>query len=143
MEEKDEERFWSKVEKTEGCWNWIGSKRNGYGRFKLDGNTWRAHRLLWTHCFGIIDDGIDVRHKCTGKCVNPDHLELGTSQDNHDDMKRDGTVLKGEKHPNAKFTRQQIDEIRASTVDTRELARIYGVYRSTIYKIQSGDSWKD
>jgi hypothetical protein len=143
MEPEDEERFWSKVEKTDTCWNWIGCKnKDGYGAFRLQGRTWGVHRLMWTHLYGTIDKGLDVRHKCTGKCVNPEHLQLGTHQDNIDDKIRDGTVAKGEKHGLAKLTRQYVDEIRASTASCRELGRNYGVCESTIYHIKNGKTWK-
>ena len=144
MEEEDFERFMKYVEITDGCWNWTGCKdTHGYGAFTLKGRTWKAYRLLWIHLYGTIDDGLVVRHKCKGKCVNPDHLELGTHQDNVNDKIRDGTVAKGEKNGLAKLTRQYVDEIRASTASQSELARFYGVSQPAINQIKTGRTWKD
>jgi len=86
-----EERFWAKVEKTDHCWNWKGSKvAKRYGGFKLD-IYMLAHRVSWIWANGPIPDGLYVCHKCdNGFCVRPDHLFLGSQQDNMNDMKSKG-----------------------------------------------------
>jgi len=76
-------RFWSKVQKTDSCWNWLGGADDrGYGVFKVNKKMWRASRLSW---FFHHEDPKDlfVCHKCDVPwCVNPDHLFLGTHHDN-------------------------------------------------------------
>lgn len=99
------ERFWSKVNNIEGgCWEWTAAFREpGYGAFKFKGKTVDAHRVSYELSFGSIPVGLLVCHECDNrKCVNPDHLFLGTHQDNYDDAISKGRVVKMEKIPWAK-----------------------------------------
>jgi len=71
------------------CWLWTGAyARYGHGSFRFNGRTGSAHRFAWMLANQqLIPDGQVVRHWCdTPACVNPDHLELGTQQDNVNDM---------------------------------------------------------
>lgn len=81
-------RFWSKANKTSTCWLWTGGLTpKGYGQFACKQiNESRAHRFAWIICHGEIPDGLHVCHICDIRhCINPDHLFLGTNQDNVDD----------------------------------------------------------
>ncbi len=85
-------RFWSKVDKTSTCWNWQGAlNEKGYGLFKVGGKygvAAKTHRVVWKMLVGSIPINMCVLHKCDNRrCVNPDHLYLGTHQDNMNDMK--------------------------------------------------------
>ena len=92
------ERFWSKVQKTDSCWNWIGSQQgNGYGFLhygtREKRNPIRPHRYSYEIHNGIIPDGLWVLHKCDNRlCVNPDHLFLGDRTDNMRDCATKGRV---------------------------------------------------
>ena len=84
-----DERFWARVQKTATCWLWTGAIQSaGYGRFVTDeGRHVLAHRFsYWLH-HGEIDDNLFALHSCdTPRCVNPEHLRLGTAKDNMGDV---------------------------------------------------------
>lgn len=89
---------------------------------------------------------LHVLHKCDNPtCVNPDHLFLGTNQDNVNDRKekkrRIRTTLPGEKHGNAKLTRDAVDHIRKREMRAIDYALMYGVSKSTIQMIWNGTNW--
>jgi hypothetical protein len=110
-----EQRFLSKVNKTDGCWLWTGRVSQTYGYFDVGRKGRLAHRVAYELYKGPISDGLVVRHKCDeSKCVNPEHLETGTQQDNVDDCIERGRrrYNKGEKHHNSKLTDDEVREIR-------------------------------
>ena len=88
------DRFWGLVDKTAGCWLWVGYVNNcGYGRLRPAHSQPKvgAHRLSWELTNGPIPDRMCVLHKCDNPaCVNPEHLFLGTVQDNVNDMRQKG-----------------------------------------------------
>lgn len=77
-------RFWSKVRKTETCWLWTAfTDGDGYGTFRLNRRSYRAHRLAYEDAKGQIPEGLVIDHLCRVRnCVNPDHLEAVTSVEN-------------------------------------------------------------
>lgn len=149
------ERFWPRVNKTDSCWLWTGSKNNkGYGVIGRGGNNggmMYVHRLSFSIANpGANMAGMAVMHKCDmPPCVNPDHLSLGTLADNHRDMWLKGRMNppKGENSPKAKLTESQVMEIRRRfrpTVfsNTKELAKEFGVTQQSITAIVCGKNWK-
>lgn len=79
------QRFWEKVVVLQnGCWQWIGAlDRDGYGRFRLEGESLSAHRAAWMFFIGILRPGVVLDHLCRFRaCVNPQHLEPVTSGEN-------------------------------------------------------------
>ena len=77
------ERFWSKVDKTDTCWNWIAGRSNGYGMIQINKKHKYAHRVSYEIFKGDIPEGLELDHLCRNrKCVNPDHLEAVSSREN-------------------------------------------------------------
>ncbi len=78
------DRFWSKVDRTSGCWLWTATVNNqGYGMFGLAGSMVLAHRWAYEDMVGPIPEGLVIDHLCRVKpCVNPAHLETVTQRVN-------------------------------------------------------------
>lgn len=94
------ERFMAFVipEPNSGCLLWLGADGgDGYGRFYFDGKVRAAHIVSYTLFKGEVPSGLIVMHSCDlGFCVNPDHLNAGTYQDNMDDCVRKGRNTSGQ-----------------------------------------------
>lgn len=151
------DRLLSHVVKNEasGCWEWQGSKRSGYGRMivgsRKDGTrrSDSAHRISYIVHHGEIPDGIEVCHRCDNRCcVNPDHLFIGTHQENMNDRESKGRnkPQSGEKNGRAKLDKAdvlRIREKREKGVPFQKLADEYGVHKKTIMDAVSGKHWHD
>lgn len=141
------ERFWSKVKKTRGCWEWqAGKDANGYGQFYFCGKNFRAHRYAWSICLGRIPKGKLVLHKCNNtSCVRPSHLYLGTSKDNKFDAIQNGTVT-GENSSRAKLTWKKVRSMRklhSKGITQNELAKRFGVVEGNVWSIVNNKNWKE
>lgn len=79
-----EQRFWAKVKKTPGCWEWTAATTShGYGQIKVNGRMRPAHRVSWELTNGTIPAGMHIDHRCANrKCVNPEHLRVTTRSQN-------------------------------------------------------------
>ena len=85
-------KIMDKIKKKEsGCWEWIGAvhkkKYGNYGQLRIGtrGNSklFRAHRVSYEVFVGKIGDGLEIDHLCHNTlCVNPDHLEEVTHNEN-------------------------------------------------------------
>lgn len=146
----NEQRFWAKVSRTEGCWLWLGnSLKAGYGIFRASAPRRQvlAHRFAYESTYGRIPLGKLVCHHCdTPSCVNPRHLFVGTQFDNMADCRRKGRAAFGEKNGMAKLTIKQVREIRrrfrGGWNRTVKLADEYGINPTYLYSVVSGEFWK-
>lgn len=149
-----EQRFWEKVNKTDGCWLWTGSRLPrpySYGKFRAPKAGDYAHRYSWMLHFGPIPAGLEVCHKCdNGICVNPNCLFLGTHAENMADRDRKGRARGGSKskhscHIPKKLTADQVHEIRATyqsrPSNTDQLASKFGVSRGLVCRIVARKIW--
>lgn len=149
MRQTLEARFWAKVQKTDGCWLWVGAKSgDGYGQIWRDGAFRRAHRLSWEIHNDLIPKGNGyhgtcVLHTCdVPACVNPNHLFLGTPADNSADMATKGRAAGGDRNGRARLTTAQVLEIHSrQSQSQRTLAKDFGVSKTQIGHIRSGKRW--
>jgi DNA-binding XRE family transcriptional regulator len=143
--------FWHYVQpKTaEECWEWQGPNDclQGYGRFKVNGIPYIAHRFSYELRHGPISHDLFVCHTCDNpKCVNPHHLFAGTSQDNHADMIQKQRNVHGTAHPLAKLQEDQVIQIREMYATNQfhqgDLAHLFGVSKTLIGNIVNYRTWR-
>jgi hypothetical protein len=137
-------RILSHITKNEesGCWEWNGFRNAcGYGLFWLNGRQRRVHKFSLERKLGRKFEENDVtRHMCHNPCCcNPDHLEVGTPNDNMQDKVRAGRQPRGEKNAATKLTDAQVSEIRAlkGMHTNKELADMYNVHWVHISRIHN------
>lgn len=135
-----------------GCWEWTHSlDRVGYGKIKALNRTLQAHRFSWMVFRGEIPDSLCVLHECDNrKCVNPDHLFLGTQKDNMDDCARKGRnadMKKLARESNSKVTEDQVREIRRLYFEgglrQEDIGNQFGLSKGGVQAIASRRCWKD
>ena len=136
-----EDVFMRRVEKTETCWLWTGTKNTyGYGIFLLPSEVQvRAHRYSYERVKGPIPQGLIIMHVCDNpSCVNPAHLRVGTKADNNRDCSDKDRRPRSTRHWNARLTDEQVRGIRADSRATAIIAKDYGVSSSHVYYIRKG-----
>ena len=135
------------------CINWSKSlDRDGYGITTRNNKTYRAHRLAYCDYHNIDHSDIKgqlVRHTCDNpKCVNPEHLVIGTHQDNMDDRKKRNRTAKGEANGRAKLSEVDIKTIRNRYIrGSKEhgllaIAKDFGVTKPTVSNIINRHNWQ-
>lgn len=136
-----------------GCHEFTGERdRHGYGRVKVGHKRMFAHRLAFLRHHDVMP--LVVCHSCDNPpCINPAHLFGGTQADNTADAGRKGRMrvahpgVAGEKHPHAKLSAAQVDEIRALHKPRKHgygapaLAARFGVSVAQVTRILRGLSW--
>lgn len=150
-----DERFWRQVRKTSGCWEWMGKAKDprGYGQIGLGGKGAKqelVHRFSYQLHKGPIPEGLVVMHACDNpRCVNPDHLSVGTPSENIRDAVRKGRwkaippLHIGEKQHSSKLTAEKVLYMRANPqIPTKQFCEEYGCAPSSIRKARAGLSWK-
>ena len=137
------------VDKATGCWNWIASTAGkGYGQIKIPKTRKQiyAHRLSYLYHKGEIPDGMQVCHECDNpRCVNPEHLFLGTSEDNHQDMKSKDRHTKGERNNQHKLTEADVEkafDLDDAGMSSYKIAAELGIGQMTAWRIINGHRWE-
>lgn len=145
-----QDRYWRKVvQNSSGCWDWSGAIGDtGYTR--IDSNHY-GHRVSYEIHHGPIPPGMYVLHRCDNRrCTNPDHLFIGTHDDNMRDMQSKGrgrwSGVYGERHGGAKLTEAQVIEMRrlhaAGGISQAALARRFGVSQAMVSRIIRRTAWR-
>jgi len=125
-----------------GCWECTSHSgaRGGYPQIQRDGKYYLLSRFMYKKYIGEIPDGMLIRHKCDNpKCINPEHLEIGTSKDNAQDK------IKRNRFKQAKLTENQVTEILLKIkvgISRAKIAREYNVGKTTITDIATLKSWE-
>lgn len=132
------------IKNKEGCWGWKGSPSKKYKALRFNDKAILAHRASYILHHGPIPKGLCVCHKCDNpSCTNPEHLFLGTYQDNVKDMmaKKRNIITR----PSAKLTIPQVKEAKKMIregYDIKDIAHKFKVKYRTIHDIKIGKSWK-
>jgi len=127
---------------TDNCWVWQGAKDDkGYGRMYIKNKGIRAHRISWELYNGTIPEGKEICHSCDNPpCVNPEHLWLGSHQENIIDALGKGRLSY------CTVTTEVVPQIRqsfAEGLNQREIARKFKVGYDCVRKIVKHKTWKN
>lgn len=131
-----------KVE-TDDCIEWQYARDYNYGYITYEGKNWKVSRLVMFLKQGEAPiDKPHVLHSCDNPpCFNYRHLRYGSVRDNFNDAISRNRTLKGERHPQAKLTTENVLAIRKDDRNDQAIAEEYGVSRPTIYKIKTKEYW--
>lgn len=154
--EKVKKRLLNGIEvSNEGCWVWKkGCFDHKYGCIRVKDKMCLAHRISWVIFKGEIPEGLFVLHKCdVTRCINPEHLFLGTQQDNMDDMYRKGRQGKqvvredqrGKLNNMSKLKEEDVKEIKRllnkGELTNQKIADRFHVSQSQISGIKNNKFW--
>ena len=146
-------RFNSKLKNMEnGCIEFTGAKtKNGYGQFYINETIGmvRAHRFSFELSYGKIPEGLIICHKCDNpKCVNVDHLFLGTYKDNSDDKIKKGRFKSSYtdlgNHPNSILSVQDVKKIKYlinNGLRNVDIAKKFNISHKLVSLIRLGKRW--
>jgi hypothetical protein len=120
--------------------------KDGYCNMWHNHRARRAHRHIYQECFGEIEEGLVVRHKCDKpSCINPEHLVLGTPKDNVMDTFSRGRRAIGERSGTNKITEEKAREIKIMLKDGKrncEIMSSLNVSAKIVSSIREYKTWK-
>lgn len=119
---------------------------HGHGKLSFNGKSVGAHVKAYCLAHGLdsIPSGMVVRHTCdNGRCINPEHLILGTQKQNIQDAVERNRIARGTRQGRSKLSDEQVIQIRdlIPTMSQRALAARFGVSQRTILNIKQGVIW--
>lgn len=142
-EESQAKRFWEQVkiiDDATSCWIWTGLRNTkGYGHFMFNEVHTFAHRIVYGYTFPDFDKSLHVCHHCDNPpCCRPDHLFLGTNDDNVRDK-----IAKNRQ--SAKITSEKVRDIRklyaTGQYTMKDLGQTFGVGLTQISRIVNRVRW--
>jgi hypothetical protein len=138
--------FWLRTERNGECLEHLAHRVHGRPQARINGERHPASRWAWILAHGPVPAGLFVCHHCDNPlCVRPEHLFIGTVQDNSDDMVRKGRSAKGEKCGASRTNAADVVEMRrlhAEGVSTARLSGIFGISKSQAKNIVNGRHWR-
>lgn len=142
-----EDRFNDQHEKGPGCWEWTGRcSVAGYGQIKDNYRTRGAHRVSYEIHNGAVPEGLQVLHHCDNPpCVNPEHLFIGTHQDNMDDKVSKNRQQNGYQSGGRKTKLCDFDIWLIRNLELRncDVARFFDLAPSYVSQVRSGARRKE
>lgn len=133
------------------CWICTSHAKmtSGYPRINRNGKGYGLHRYVYELFKGNIPKNYVIMHECDNKlCINPDHLKIGTQQDNMNDMKNKGKSPKSSKGNMYKRINKEtfnkvlelLQESRQETIKDKfnRISKLTGISTITIGRIRSG-----
>lgn len=152
LSEEFAKQFWAYLDKDlfGECWLWRGNlNEDGYGTFGHGRGEKRevfTHRIAWLLAYGPIGPDLCICHHCDfPPCCRPDHLFIGTHQDNMDDrtLKGRGRGIQNAAHKLSELEVNLVRGLHARGFQKTELARLFNVNRRQIYRIIYRIHWSD
>jgi hypothetical protein len=135
---------WRKTES--GCFeptSHTADDGHGYPQFTRNGKKVRIYRHRFEKKNGPVPTGLLVRHTCDNrKCINTDHMLLGTRAENMHDKTARGRTVKGETNGRSKLMEHDARYILRSSLSHKKLAEKFKVSYDAILSIRSGKRWK-
>jgi hypothetical protein len=132
-------RLLSGVKRVGDCWIWQRSTNGGtYGKLKFNGKTYSTHRMSYTLFKGEIPEKMWVCHSCdVMRCINPDHLFIGTASDNANDA-----LLKNRRYQNSresnhfsKLSSIQVEEVKLLKNDGFTYERLSRIFKISVTQL--------
>jgi len=151
FDEMDRFKWYIETNEKTGCWNWTrGKDGGGYGVFfSCKYGREKTHRISYMENFGDVPEGMFVCHTCDNpSCCNPEHLFLGSNQDNIDDKVRKNrqSRLFGVRNGRAILSEETVRSIRndyqSGTYSYRDLVKKYSISQTQIARIVKEESWE-
>lgn len=147
MDEKTLARFEAKIQRSDGCHEWLAAKdQDGYGIFQLNRRARRAHHIAYALAKGISPDGLYLLHSCDNpSCVNPDHLTQGDTRGNTADRHAKGRDARGERNGHPKLNEAAVRDCfrrYREGESQRSIARAHGISQTLIRMVLMRKVWK-